>query len=137
MQQQLHVEFSKANGDSFKLSCAKLPQSAAWNSAGITGTVYLGDAQYPFTLDSKGRSKLTALNISVNLARGRVQIALARTALAAALASSGAANADLKNEALNVPFALYLSTGDIYGTPGLPFKYSARKDRRGAGRLVK
>ncbi|MCY3022459.1 MAG: PKD domain-containing protein [Planctomycetota bacterium] len=130
------LNFQKSGYDRFTLSSKNVPISADLvTTAGVTGSVRFGAAEYPFVLDEKGRYNVAPLRIRLVPTRQRITISLSRVSLQGALSSSGATSRDVQNQVLKIPFALTL--GDtVAGSSGLPYSYSARKAKTGSGRLV-
>jgi hypothetical protein len=130
------LKFNKIASDRFTVGSKTVPFDPALVVAGLSGSIRVGTATYLFALDDKGRCKIPPLNMKLDAVKGRCKISISRTALDAALASTGATNRDTKRENIRVPFALYLQDGSVFGSTGLLFSYTAKRGASGNGKYL-
>jgi PKD repeat protein len=131
------LNFAKVNLDSFSISTRNLSILPNFDTTAITGTVRIGTTGFPFVLDAKGNFKSTGLSVKLNAAHAQLSVALKTTNLQNALASSNVANVTVKDQRVSIPFAVVLDNGLAFGSPGLPFSYSAKQNARGTGKFIK
>lgn len=131
------LDFRKLDNDRFSVSSKSAPVSPDLvTTAGLDGSLRIGAAEYQFVLDERGSYKVPPLKVRLAPKRQRITITLAHADLEAALAPSGVVSRDVKNQVVEVPFALRLKDR-VAGSTGLPYDYSARQGKTGRGRLIK
>ncbi|MFH0939339.1 MAG: PKD domain-containing protein [Planctomycetota bacterium] len=130
------VKFNKINRDRFAIYSKTVPFDPALSVAGLSASIRLGTTVYRFTLNAKGKCTMAPLNIKLDPVKGYLKVVISHTTLDAILARSGATNRNAKLEKLRVPFALYLQDGSVFGSPGLPFSYTAKQDVSGNGKYL-
>jgi PKD repeat protein len=131
------LNFQRLGSDQFTLSSNTVNVPRDLNTAGLTGSLRLGQALYTFTLDARGRFNAPPVTGTLNCARSQLRLTLRSTNLGGALSSSKAANSNASNELVVVPIAFTLSNGFVAGSIGVPFKYTATFGKRGSGRFAK
>jgi PKD repeat protein len=131
------LNFKRIAADKFNVQIKGLPVDPTLLLAGLSGSVIVGNAEFPFTLSDKGKFNLSPLSIQFTPAKGTLKVTVSRTALDGALANSGAGNFDSKNAFLRVPFAVVFNNGTVFGSTGVSFSYTARRGASGNGKLMK
>lgn len=131
------LNFTTTFKDSFSISTSKLAIAPNIDTTGLKGTVVVGQATYNFILDAKGNYRTPGLTIRIVPLSARMTIRIAQTNLAGALSLSGVSNITVKAQKVYIPFAVNLANGNSFGSPGLPFSYTAKQNARGTGVFLK
>ncbi len=131
------LNFAKLGADSFSLTSKNVTVDPNLNPTGLGGSVRIGQAQYSFKFDSKGRFKAPPLSGTLNAKRSQFTVTIRNTNLGGALTGTNATNRTAKAELVRIPFALYFDTGDVFGSTGFPYRYTSTQGKRGAGSLLK
>ena len=130
------LNFRRLSSDSFSLSSRNAPVSPTLVSPeGLKGSVQIGALRYQFMLDAKGRYNVPPLRVKLVPKRLQITITISHANLQDALSAVGVQSSDVKHQIARVPFALALKDR-VSGSVGLPYDYSARKGKTGAGRLI-
>ena len=131
------LNFQKLGADTFSLTSKNITVLKTLNPLNLGGSVRLGQAQYSFKLDAKGRFNAPPLSGVLTPSRAQFRLTIKNTNLSGALAATSATNRTAKAELVSIPFALYLDTGDVFGSTGLLFRYTATQGKHGAGTAIK
>ena len=130
------LNFRRQNSDSFSLSSRNTPVSPTLvTPEGLSGWVQIGALRYQFVLDGKGRYNVPPLRIKLVPKRLQITINITHANLQDALSANGVTSSDVRHQIARIPFALALKER-LSGSIGLPYDYSARKGKTGAGRLI-
>jgi PKD repeat protein len=129
------LNFQKLSYDRFTYMTKTFPVVENYNVDGLTGVIGIGHAQYGFRLDAKGRYKVAPLSVTLTPSRKQFKFTLSRASLIEGLAMTGATSRDVKNLIIKVPFVVSLSNGQVLGSTGLQFSYTAKQGKTGSGRL--
>jgi PKD repeat protein len=132
---RFNLNFQKLSYDRFTYMTKTFPVAENYNVDGLTGVIGIGRAQYGFRLDEKGRYKVAPLSVTLTPKRQQFKFTLSRANLIEGLASTGATSRDVKNLIIKVPFVISLSNGQVFGSTGLQFSYTATFGKTGRGSL--
>ncbi len=131
------LNFALQPRDTFSISTRALPIAPNVDPTGLEGTVTFGQASFNFILDSKGRYTSPVLKVKLNPLHAQMTITIVNANLINGLAASNATNISVKNLPISIPFAVTFANNLSFGSPGLRFNYTAKKDARGTGTLLK
>jgi PKD repeat protein len=130
-----NLNFKKLALDRLKFTSKTVPIDPALSTGGLSGSVVVGQSEFAFLLDSKGRFKSPQLTVALNPVRGTLSVSVSHADLVQALNKTGATSRDVKGAFVSVPFVFLLSNGTSLGSPGLPYTYNATQGKSGAGKL--
>ena len=131
------LNFTKPFKDTFSISTTNLAIAPNIDTTGLQGTVVVGQASYNFVLDAKGNYRSPTLTIKIIPLRARMTIRIAQTNLTSALSLSGVSNITVKAQKVYIPFAVNIGASDSFGSPGLPFSFTAKQNSHGTGTFLK
>jgi PKD repeat protein len=131
------LNFQKLGADRFSLTSKNITVSKTLNPLNLGGSVRLGQAQYAFKLDAKGRFNAPPLSGVLTPSKSQFRLTIKNTNLGGAFAGTQATNRTAKAELVSIPFALYLDSGDVFGSTGIPFRYTSKQGKSGAGTAIK
>ena len=131
------LNFQRLGSDRFSLASTSVTVPLNLATNGLTGSVRLGQAVYSFTLDSKGRFKAPPISGTLSPLRSKLTLAFKNTSLGGALASTLATNRTTKSELIMIPFSFTLDNGFVFGSTGIPYRYTSTLGKSGTGKWQK